>query len=233
MIKARIIIIVAAVIVLLLSLCGYLWKQNRDLNVSNNQLVKVADDSSRVAKTLRNKNGVLVSHNNVLMLSNHNVKELLKTSELNWLNKYNDVLKKNGKNLESAGRISEEVVFSKTIPFDSSFFIDFTITDDYTRSTMASPVQKDEVKKVDSVLGKSATYQDEFNTVNTIVFPDSVRVKGTIRVPIEEIVYWQRSKKFLFIRWGDKKYFSEVSSANPWVVITNHEVIKVSKSLKK
>lgn len=216
--NARLAILV--VVVLLLIGGGIAIIQQRRiimrLNIENEQLVKVASDSGRIARTYINLFGNAVSKNKVLDLTLRNARAI-QAQELVFVKQFEGV-KKNMKNLDAAFRTQSKVLLQLKLKVRDTIHI--------TATTAA-----DAFHAADTVDAKTLYYQDEYNFVSGIVTSDSAQLYAEIQVPIDGVTYWQRKHKFIFKNWriGKKEYFSELTSPNKWVHISQHEFINVGR----
>ncbi len=187
------------------------------LNIENEQLVKVASDSGRLARTYINLYGKAVSKNNVLDLTLRNARAI-QAQELVFVKQFEGV-KKNMKNLEAAFRTQAAVLIN----------LKLKTRDTTTNNNGPSPLGEGGQRPDEAA--KSIYYQDEYNFLTGIVTADSAQIHAEIQVPIDGVSYWQRKHKFIFKNWriGKKQYFSELTSPNKWVQIRQHEFINVGR----
>lgn len=216
------IIIISIVILIIFSGAGLItWqqKQIKTLNLEKEQLVQVALDSGRQARTYKNSYGRLVSVNKVLALTVRNARAISANREFKLLKEL-DGVKANLKNVQTVVNVQADVIFKLKMKNTST--VD-------SPQTTADPSVDRGPWTVDSA--RFFTYQDEYNFINGLSLPDSTQITGEIQVPIEGGVYWTRKHKFIFKNWrfGAKEYFSALTSPNPWVYIKQHEIIKVGK----
>lgn len=210
-------ILSALAFIAVLSLLWLIQAQRRmimRLNTDNGQLIKMANDSGRVARTYINLYNEEVSHNKVLELSMRNVGALRNTPELAFVKKFAGVNKKMN-NLEETIKVQADVIARLKLSNHDTLA---------QTQNFASP-------QPDSIAGKSFTYGDEYNIINGLVLPDTTQLFVDIQVPIDGVVYWQKKHHFIFKNWrfGKKEYFSELSSPNKWVHISQHEFINVGR----
>jgi hypothetical protein len=182
------------------------------LTIDNEDLVQIANDSGRIARTYINLHGRLVNQNKVLKLSARSAEQLSRSEELAWVRKY-DGIKKDLRNLEQATRLEATVGVSVVGPNSPPDSIIYSVG-------RVDSSRQGQTRKFE--------YLDSYNRIRVVSWPDSTSVTGEISVPIEGVVFWQR-KRVLGLRLGRKEYLSEFSSANPWVRITRHELISVRK----
>ncbi len=193
-----------------------IFLQNKKINTlsaEREQLVQMASDSGRIAKTYINLHGREISRNNVQSLTLKNLRDLLANKEFADLDEF-EALKKKNKNLDAIITIqADAIVKLKMKPRDTLVVI------------------SDSSGKKDSVLGKFFAYEDEYNQLNGLILPDSTTINAQVEVPIKGVIYWQRNHHFIFKNWrfGKKEYFSEMFSPNKWVHIAGQELIKIQK----
>lgn len=214
--KIRLILFIGGLILLftMTSTIYYLYRKVQELETQVPELIAIANDSARVAKTYRDENNILHSHNRVLMIERDNARKL---EEFAWI-KVEGVNKKL-KNLVQTTKIDagiDTTVTVRPIPYHPENLVKAPIGDLGGQTIVAV------WPGVDQIL-----YEDEYNSVAI----DSAGVNLTLKidVPIRGVVYWERPHKFLFFKWGKKQYVSDFSSPNTLVKISNHEVIQVRK----
>jgi hypothetical protein len=141
-----------------------------------------------------------------LTLSVYNAQKLINTERLAWIKQFNGVNKRLN-NLENTTKTTAQLVANFKIPLSDT--------------TIVQP---------DSTVLRARKFNNnnKWIELNGIILPDTVNIQPVVNVPIQEVLYWQR-KKFLFLRIGKKEYFSEVTSPNPYVKFTQHEVIRIKK----
>lgn len=143
-------------------------------------------------------------------LTNRNMKELMETRELEWVKQFKSV-KKNAKNLESASQVSAVATGLFSIPLT---------------------VRDSNIVTIDTVHFCPTRHFDNHNEwfrIQGKVTADSIVVTPMVPITLESVVVWERKRKFLGIRFGKKVYFSEISSPNPYVNITDVKVIRVGR----
>lgn len=189
-----------------------LEKKVQRLEYEKDQLVQVASDSGRVARTYINLFGKEVSRNKVLSLSALNAKDLRSTQELAWLNQFEGVNKKLN-NLDAALRLQAQ--YNQTLKIK---------TRDTVILSAGGPGDS-------TVRARLFSYKDQYNVITGVTSGDTTLLTAKIIMPIEGAVYWKRKHKFIFEKWrfGRKEYSSELTSKNPFVHITGHEFIKIVK----
>jgi len=189
-----------------------LRRENAVLRQEKEQLVKAASDSGRIARTYINLYGQAVSKNNVLELTHRNARAI-QAQELAFTRLFEGV-KKNLKNLETAFRSQSEVLIKLKLKNSDTLI-----------------VQPHADAPADTITATHFSYGDNYNIIQGLVLSDTTQLDGYIAVPIDGVNYWQRKHKFIFKNWriGKKQYFSEMTSPNPWVHITQHEFINIGR----
>lgn len=188
----------------------YQYNQNKKLKTERAQLVKVANENERVAQRYINLHGLEVSKNDVLLLSLKNAKDIKHSNELSFVKEFAGV-KQNLMNLEATIRLQAAL------------------------NLEAREKNRDTVLVVhnhfanDTIKAKAFSYKDSLNHFWGYMFNDSTVINANVNVPIKGAVYWQREKKFWFIRYGKKIYRSEFFTDNKKVRITNQQVVKIIK----
>ncbi|MBS1489692.1 MAG: hypothetical protein JSS93_04130 [Bacteroidetes bacterium] len=92
------------------------------------------------------------------------------------------------------------------------------------------PLRDTVMLNIDSTLlpAKVFSYKDSLNIVQGTIQGKEIQPHIEIKVPLQGVVYWQR-KKILGLRIGRKKWYSDITSVNPFVKITSQELIRVNK----
>jgi len=218
-------IVIAVVIVLLLvsmgSSIGYLYQRLGEVTVERNDALQMANDSGRVARTYINLFGNEVSKNRVIGASLFSLKSLRESDEARHLKQFAG-LKKNFSNLETSIRVDAVARFRATL----------TPLPEGSTPVWAAITPGMENDAADTSLvgvGINSQYVDKYNVLNVTQWLDSTVVTGMIHVPFDGVVYWERKTKFLWFRVGKKIHYSEFTSPNPWVHISQQEVMVVRK----
>lgn len=195
-------------------------KENVELRSERGQLIKVANDSGRIARTYINLFGQEVSKNHVLDLSLRNARDMRNSQELAFLKQFEGVNKKLN-NVELALKIQAGVIINLKLKNDSvpQFKWPAAINSDSTARffSYGDPSSKDPALK--------------YNLINGVSVADSTFLEGESQAPLDGAMYWHRKHHFIFKKWqfGKKEWDSELTCANPWVKLTNHEFIRVLK----
>lgn len=178
----------------------------RRLTTEVSQAVKFATATSDSVTHYRNKAGIITARAQVLELSLGLTQDLVSSQRLAFVKQFEGVSKRL-KNLEMAT--------STTAVLAASWRL-------HGRDTTISRAinGRDTLETV-----RFYSYSDSLNSA--VLIGDSLSLK--IIVPIQSALFWQRPKKFLGIRYGRKKWVSDVASTNPFVIIKQHEVIRVKK----
>lgn len=150
-------------------------------------------------------------------LTNRNMKELMETRELEWVKQFKSV-KKNANNLESASQVSAVATGEFLIPLNN---ISWTIDASDSNIVMRDTVHFCPPRHFDN--------HNEWFRIQGKVTTDSIVVTPMVPIKLESVVTWERKRKFLGIRFGKKEYYSEISSPNPYVEITEVKVIRVGR----
>lgn len=152
-------------------------------------------------------------------LTNRNMKELMETRELEWVKQFRSV-KKNAKNLESASQVGAVATGTFSMPLELNEFYLFDKDGNLVK------------KPIDTVAVCPTRHFDNHNEwfrIQGKVTADSIVVTPMVPIKLESVVTWERKRKFLGIRFGKKEYYSEISSPNPYVEITEVKVIRVGR----
>ena len=178
------------------------WRQAED---KANQVAKYATTRDQEITYYKNELQREVAKGNALLMDKQAFKEL--KDDFQYLTKEFNGVKKNLKNVEQVTRITASIIDTLKIPTkDSSVVINNT-----------------------NYLAKTFEYKDQYNKVSGVLVNDSANIKLDIKVPLEMVVLWERSK-ILGIRIGRKKYHIEGTSKNESVKITGLENIKIQKN---
>ncbi len=158
----------------------------------------------------KNKQGQLVTKNEIVPLDNNSVKDLVKQGNLQFLKEF-DNLKKNYKNLENAFQVQAKSI-------------------DSLRITLIDTSEVYIYKKGDSIkfVAHNFNYEDKWTNFQLKQYsPDSTIFKYDVYVPLDGVLYWKRTW-FL----GKKHYFSEVTSENPHIKINKLLSVKITGKKK-
>lgn len=193
--------------------CAWIIQQSRIdvLKQEKGDLIQMASDSGRLAKTYINKYGNEVSKNKILYISSRDLATLRNSHEASWLKQLDDANKKLG-NIEQTIRVEMEAKFR---------------VGGRARDTVLiyKPPNK---TKGDTIRAKVYSYLDAYNSI-TVMVSDTVQVSGILNVPLDGAVLWQRPRKFLWFRVGKKLYYSEFVTPNKFVKIKQQEILQVRK----
>ncbi len=204
-------ITVGVFIILLLALSIQTYRANRlkglkeQAETERDQAVDFVANEKKKTEIFINKYNQQVAKTEEMQLSLKNVQDLVNTERLQHLKKV-EGLNKNLSNLISTSTAQIKIN-----------------TDSIPKLVVKVPCENDSIKAFWYRL------QDEFNHIEAIVL-DSPIVE--IRVPIQTTDYWERTRKFLFIKWGPKAYFRETTSPNKLAIITAQEYFTVQKKNK-
>jgi hypothetical protein len=178
------------------------WRQAEE---KIDQVAKYATTRDQEITYYKNELQREVAKGNALVMDRQAFKEL--KDDFQYLTEEFKGVKNNLKNVEQVTRITASIIDTLKIPTkDSSIVINNT-----------------------NYLAKTFEYKDNYNKVTGVVVNDSASIKLDIKVPLEMVVLWERSK-ILGIRIGRKKYHMEGTSKNESVKITGLENIKIQKN---
>lgn len=178
------------------------WRQAED---KVNQVAKYATTRDQEITYYKNELQREVAKGNALVMDRQAFKEL--KDDFQYLTEEFKGVKKNLKNVEQVTRITASIIDTLKIPTKDSLVV--------INNT--------------NYLAKTFEYKDAYNKVTGVVVNDSASIKLDIKVPLEMVVLWERSK-ILGIRIGRKKYHIEGTSKNESVKITGLENIKIQKN---
>lgn len=214
--KARLYVVLAAILIILLSIIHYQRGQIQSWKGRHSDVLEIAKRDSASATFYKNKYGIEVATNKQLTLTARDAVKLAETQNLQFL-KQIEGLRRNYSNLEQAIQVQAKLVFEKTLPlgaFDTEHNIIFNPD---TSIFINSPA-----------IERTFQYKDQYNFIQGRIVNDSVSIKGSSEVPINGAIYWNR-KKFLGIGIGKKLYESAFFTPNPFAKITGTETIKIIK----
>lgn len=162
--------------------------------VSNerDEAVTISSGKSLEVKHLINRYNEEVVKAQAAQVSESNVKRLSETKELEYL-KHIEGLRRSMKNFEHGSSIEASVKMpdSVLVPY--------------------------EVPVADTSMHFFRwLVMDQYNMIDAVVLDTPV---FEMKVPIRAVTYWERKRKFWFIRFGKKEYFTEAYSPNKLVKI--------------
>lgn len=189
--------------------------QQKRINILKNEnkdLIQVANDSGRIARTYLNKYGFEVSKNKLLQLSHRDFVKLKNSEETSFLKQIDDV-KKNLKNVEQTIRIEMEAKFKIGGRSKDTLLV--------IKPTPNKP-------NGDSIRAKTYTYNDQYNDFLVMAANDTMGLYGTAIVPLDGVVLWERRNKWLWIL-SKRIYYSEFTTPNKFVKIKQQEILQIRK----
>jgi cbb3-type cytochrome oxidase subunit 3 len=196
---------IGVVVVLLLLLTGnvVLFNKWRKTERERKQAVQFSLADELAAKWYKGKYEREVIKVNVLDLSNRNARELRETDRLKFVEQFEGV-KRSLRNVESVQSAS------------------------ITARLVGSAALRDTIN------GQAFTLPvpGGFGLLEGVIMLDTIRIKGTILVPIQGAIYWRRGKilGILWRGWPAKKiYEAHLTSPNPNIRITDFEFIRIGK----
>lgn len=211
--------ILGGTIVLLGLALGFMWDKLQQVKTERNQAIEFNNAREDSLVYYRNGMGQEIARNAVLDLTLRNIQRLRSDERVSWISKFDGVNKRLN-NLESATRTVAQAIGIFTIPVASVPEDTLDWATWLNDSTWAGPQH---IRTFDN-------HNEWIRVRGTIT--DSVVVRVDAYVPIENVVFWQR-KKVVGLRIGRKHWFSETSSSNPYVKITESTVIRVGKRKRK
>lgn len=188
----------------------FLFSKWRTALTERNQVITYHNNTQAELKHYKNRvNGleIEVAKKGASALDISSLQALSKSKDLEWLKQF-EGLKSNLKNLESAVNLNAEYV------------------------AKFSTIGKDTTTLVNGIETPAFSFENKtkYMLETGIVIPSLKQVNSNLRieVPIQSVVYWQR-KKFLLLRIGKKEYFTEITSPNEDVHITQMDQVLVKK----
>lgn len=185
--------------------------QIKELKKQKQELISFNNSATQELERTKNKLNQEVVKTEELTLTNDNLKRLADDRIQGLLNQFS-ALKSDFRNLEQAFQIDSEIRST-----DRVTTYDTTI------------VRSSKDTTVTYIKAKAFKFESQWKKGDGLVLSDSVIINQTIQVPLDGVVYWKRN----FPLFGKKIYSTEFTSANPEVVITNLQNIKVRRRRKR
>lgn len=152
----------------------------------------------------------------MIELSNRNAAALKEDKDLKFLKLFNG-LNSRLNNLESAT--------STTAEFHSIWDMPVSDTSIYVFNPEVGGITLPDSSLVPA---RWFQYEDSLNLATGIITGNMAKLDLLIVVPLYEVQYWQR-ERFLGLRIGRKRWYSDVTSTNPNVRIIRHRSVRVRK----
>lgn len=195
--------VVAMLIVALLGAVGFYKDKATQNAIGRDEAIRIATGRAQETEVYRNKLGDTVRITRAAEVNLENFRALQKTKELEWMNKF-ERLRKSQKNVNAAGSIGSHFN-SGAIEHDTVY-----VPCDTTGMVRAFKYH----------------YQDAFNNIQATVL-DTPRLD--IRDKLYWVMEWERAHKFLFVRWGKKEWFQEVTNSNKLIKIDSQSVFVIRR----
>jgi len=208
--KGTLIVILIIAVISGIGTINVLIKKYQEEKADKEGIMKLNEIQAGTIVEYRNQNNRLVSRAEVAEIRGKTIAEMMQTGQLKWLKEL-EGLKKNMKNLEYAYNIQSSASDSLRLKLDkvSSVFINST---------------------GDTVIfqGVKFKFNDKYARITAEqISPDSIDIGYHIDVPISGALFWKRK----FWIFSKKKYYAEVTSENPNVIIP--KVISLRTRKKK
>lgn len=175
------------------------------MKVERDQLVQYSLEKSDSIEYLKTKNGQIIARSTVQDLTIRNLRKL--SDNLPWIKQFEGVNRRLN-NVEQATKLTAQVVGNFQFPLRDTTIIN-----------------------LDSIVTKAKVFnnKDKWFPIKGVVFSDSITTTSKIPVPLQSILLWERKHKFLGIKFGRKKWTNQTTSENPYVKITEHQIIRIGK----
>lgn len=226
MINLKLITILGGIILFLsFMLAASLASRSRIMD-ERDQAVEFSTSQSDSLKRTTTKLGQESVRSKVLDQSNRNLIKLSEDTRISWIKQFSAIHKRMN-NLEQLSSTSAN--FSTEFKSNLSDTVIHVL--DLTHfSKDSSTIQI--LRKFDN--------KDPWIRVRGTIFPDSIDIKASGVVKLQSVVYWERNrwpkirigKKEIGPRIGSKVWYKETTSPNPYITITEDELIKVGRRRK-
>lgn len=162
--------------------------------------------------------GQVTTRSEVQELTIRNLERLQADKELSWIKEIRGVNKKLN---------NVEQIMSTTLKAVATFKIGLQDTIIHLQPPDSSGIPS-------SIQAQFFDNENEWFGIRGYILPDTLVVIPEVYVPLNSIVYWERKKGFLGLRWfGRKEWFKQTTTPNPYVTITQDKLIRVSKRKPK
>lgn len=206
MMNFKMIVVVIAVMIIMAGTIALQRQRINTLSDERDQALNFAAGDPEQLTYYKNKAEQETARAQLLDLSLSNMRELIHDERLSFVKQFEGVNKRVS-NVEQAQQTTAQVVREWKLPLRDTFLLN-----------------------IDSTLlpGKTFNYRDSLNVISGTIIGNEINPKIEITVPLQGVVYWER-KKVLGLRIGKKKWFSDISSTNPYARVTRHELIRIKK----
>ncbi len=204
--ELKIIIVTTVLIAILSGAVVMEEKKIRQLYDEREQALAFANIQKSNTTFYKNKFGHETAKTQILDLSLRNARELRSSDRLKFIAQF-DGINNRLNNLVEVSQSNARFISEFKLPLRDTFLLN-----------------------VDSTLlpAKVFTYKDSLNNISGTIIGKEIKPRIEITVPLQGAMYWQR-KKILGLRIGRKKWFSDLTSTNPFVTIKSQEVIRIIK----
>jgi hypothetical protein len=190
-------------------LCGLVFMEEKkieQLHKEREQALAFANVEKSNTTFYRNKLGRETAKTEILDLSLRNARELRNNDRLSFIQQFEGINKRLN-NLDEVSQAHLQVIKDWKLPLRDTVLLN-----------------------IDSTLlpSKVFSYKDSLNLIRGTIQGKEIHPHIEITVPLQGVMYWQR-KRILGLRIGRKKWFSEITSTNPFVKILSQETIRVSR----
>jgi hypothetical protein len=204
--EVRIIIVMTILIAVLAGLVAIEEKKIAQLHTERAQALAFANVAKSKTTFYKNRLGRETAKTQILDLSLRNARELQNNDRLNFVKQFEGI----NKRLNNLDEVSQAHL---------QFFKDWKL-----------PLRDTVLLNIDSTLlpSKVFSYKDSLNVIRGTIQGKEIYPHIEINVPLQGAMYWQRNR-ILGLRIGRKKWFSEITSTNPFVKILSQETIRISR----
>jgi len=184
-------------------------KKISQLHTEREQALAFANVEKSGTTFYKNKLGRETAKTQILDLSLCNARELRNSDRLNFISQF-DGINNRLNNLVEVSQSNARFIRDFKLPLRDTFLLNV----DSTNKTLLP--------------AKVFSYKDSLNNISGTIIGKEIKPHIEITVPLQGAMYWQR-KKILGLRIGRKKWFSDLTSTNPFVKIKSQEVIRISR----
>jgi hypothetical protein len=204
--ETKIILVSVLLIAILSGVVVMQEKKISQLHTERSQALAFANVEKSNTIFYKNKFGRETAKTQILDLSLRNVRELRNSDRLKFIEQFEGINNRLN-NLVEVSQSNARFVREFKLPLRDTFLLN-----------------------VDSTLlpAKVFSYKDSLNNISGTIIGKEIKPHVEITVPLQGAMYWQR-KKVLGLRIGRKKWFSDLTSTNPFVKIRSQEIIRISR----
>jgi|GEM_PF-5034020 hypothetical protein len=204
--EMKIILVSVLLIAVLAGLVVIQEKKIRQLHTERQQALAFANAEKSTTSFYINKLGRETTKSQILDLSLSNARQLQNNDRLKFIAQF-DGINKRLNNLDEVSQAHLQIIKDWKLPLRDTVLL-----------------------SVDSTLlpTKVFAYKDSLNSIRGTITGKVIQPRIEITVPLQGVMYWQRNK-ILGLRIGRKKWFSDITSTNPFVKIKSQETIRINR----